>query len=404
MGFYNLLGSSNIINQESLPGSNLIINQEYSGYYFTNKALYWSTSITFSTGVYGIYFSNFSNSSANISINHPTKIVNNKIYSVNSKSKLEQYIDGDAQNINITIDNTNLSWSTVDISSNIQLNAIAHGNGIFVVVGDNGSVSSSTDGTIWTSRSIGFTTNIETITYGNGIFVAGTAIGGIRTSTDAITWTARTGPFAVSFTRIKYVNNIFLGSYLGTGFTRSTDGVTWTSTNILYTSGMHAMAYGAGVYAACGGIASATAGIFRSSTDGITWTSRASISGFVPRDLEFINNEFYAVGFSTGGIIAKSTNAITWTTVVNTSFAFSSSLAFIKYLETEKMFIAGGSGRSVISSTDGIRWIESFSYTTRSEGIGYNDGNLVVVGFAYGAKSDIRNNTTYVQISKIEEV
>jgi hypothetical protein len=421
MGFYSFLGSETA-SQESLPGSNLIVSQQpIGGYYLagyaTDKALYWSTSITLSTGTYGIYFSNLSKFEVNFSISHPTRLTNNKSYSLAAGDSFNQYLDGNAQNINMTIDNTSLSWTTQTLGGSFVpvVSSIVYGNGIWVIAGDTGLVRSSTDGNVWTTRSIGFTTNITTLAFGNSIFVAGTSAGGIRTSTDAITWTARTSPYALSFIRIKYVNNIFLGSYLGAGFTRSTDGITWTSTDILYTSGIRAMAYGAGVYVAGGGFSLTTGAIFRSSTNGITWTTRASVPSINPRDIEFINNEFYAIGTSSLGNVAKSTNGITWTSVSTNLSSFTSSINFIKYLENEKMYISGGVQEAALSSTNGLVWKESFPVVATdllAFNMAYNNGNIIIpvrstivlATIAQLAKSNLENNVTYLQISKIEDV
>ena len=405
MGFYNLVGSRSE-RQESLPGATSIFTEQYNGYFFTNNALYWSTSIALSTGTYGIYFSNLSDTSAGFSITHPTKAVSSKSLPVLSGTSFTQYIDGDAQNINISVDNSTPSWSTINMTftSNAAINSIAYGNGTWVAGGTLGQVRSSTDGISWTTRLLGFTTNITTIEFGNNIFVLGTARGGIRTSTDAITWTARTGPSSISFSKIKYVNNIFLASYLGNAFARSTDGVTWTSSNILYTSGMFGMSYGAGVFVAVGGRAGGNSGIFRSSTNGITWTSRASLTGVTPRAVEFINNKFYAIGASSSGFIAESTNGITWTTTSTNHQVFTSSVSFMKYLENENIYIAGGLNEGAISSTNGTTWVESFAYTTTSNDIAYDNGNVIIVGNNYSIKTDLKNKATYLQISKIAEV
>jgi len=65
-------------------------------------------------------------------------------------------------------------------------------NGTFVVVGDNGTILTSSDGTTWTSKTSGTTDNLTGVTYGNSTFVVVGASGTILTSSDATTWTSRT--------------------------------------------------------------------------------------------------------------------------------------------------------------------------------------------------------------------
>ncbi len=68
-----------------------------------------------------------------------------------------------------------------------SLNAVTYGNGIFVAVGDNGTILTSPDGVTWTQESSGTTDRLNAVNHGNGIFVAGGDGGAILTSADGIT-------------------------------------------------------------------------------------------------------------------------------------------------------------------------------------------------------------------------
>ena len=100
-------------------------------------------------------------------------------------------------------------------------------NNLYVVGGQSGIITTSTDSIVWTQRTSGFgTTQILSLTYGNNVFVAGgdsgtltTSLdyayqispkgylasgttGKIDTSTDTISWSSRTSGITETFNEI----------------------------------------------------------------------------------------------------------------------------------------------------------------------------------------------------------
>ena len=61
-------------------------------------------------------------------------------------------------------------------------------SGLFVAVGDNGTILTSSDGTAWTSRTSGTSNGLYNIFYGNSTFVAVGHSGTILTSSETINW------------------------------------------------------------------------------------------------------------------------------------------------------------------------------------------------------------------------
>jgi photosystem II stability/assembly factor-like uncharacterized protein len=53
---------------------------------------------------------------------------------------------------------------------------------MFVAVGSNGTILTSTDGTTWIQQTLGTTNGLSDVTYGNGMFVAVGSNGTILTS------------------------------------------------------------------------------------------------------------------------------------------------------------------------------------------------------------------------------
>ena len=166
-------------------------------------------------------------------------------------------------------DNGALSTSTdlvtfTQRTSNItgqRFNQIAYSGSLWVVVGGGSSVITSSDATTWTQQTSGFSGEIRGVAYGNGLFVAVGDTGGMITSTDAITWTARTSQF--STTRIW--NVVYAGSrWFAVGesgkMSTSTDGTTWTleTSGFGATGNIQAIAYGGGRLFGAAGYAAGT--------------------------------------------------------------------------------------------------------------------------------------------------
>ena len=83
-------------------------------------------------------------------------------------------------------------WEVKPSNSTASLNAVAFGNGVFVAVGDNGSIVTSPDGNVWTARVSGTTDRLPAIAFGKGRFVVTreNRAAPILTSNDGITWSA----------------------------------------------------------------------------------------------------------------------------------------------------------------------------------------------------------------------
>ena len=72
------------------------------------------------------------------------------------------------------------------------LYGVTYGNGLFVTVGQSGTILTSPDGTSWTERTSGTSNKLYGVTYGNGLFVTVGYSGTILTSPDGNSWTERT--------------------------------------------------------------------------------------------------------------------------------------------------------------------------------------------------------------------
>lgn len=132
------------------------------------------------------------------------------------------------------------TWTYKNVTSNTSSNTagVMFGNGIYVLHGGTGTTpylwtATDPNGT-WTSRTTGITSNqVYYGAFGNGIFVIMSNNGQTRTSTDGITWTSRTTGIVTPNSSLNFNNGKFnILANDATGILKnvsSTDGITWTS-------------------------------------------------------------------------------------------------------------------------------------------------------------------------------
>lgn len=178
------------------------------------------------------------------------------------------------------------SWSSVTTTglSATQLNCIAWGASLFVVVGNNGTVQTSPDGIAWTTRSSGTTQNLTKIYFVNSKFFAIGTGRTLLTSSDGMSWTAIT--FNVGTT-----NDFFMSLAYGNG---------WyvLSARSNASGGSQAITY------------RSTTGANNSwsyATDAPAWNGTNRI--------QFLNNKFWA--FMIGNRMFTSPDGGTWTEITN---------------------------------------------------------------------------------------
>ncbi len=87
---------------------------------------------------------------------------------------------------------------------------ISFGHGIFVAVGESGSLYTSSDGTTWKGLSSGTNQSLLDAAYGGGTFVAVGRSGTILTSPDGITWTSRSSGTGHDLNGVGYGQGIFV--------------------------------------------------------------------------------------------------------------------------------------------------------------------------------------------------
>jgi hypothetical protein len=125
---------------------------------------------------------------------------------------------------------------------------------MFVAVGRNSIVLTSTDGISWMNRTVPLPVDFGRIAYGNGFFVAvngRSANGVVIISTNAVDWTMHSTGAPYPFADITFAAGLFVG-VSGSSVYSSTNGVQWTrhETQALY--GLATVTYGADTFVVAG--------------------------------------------------------------------------------------------------------------------------------------------------------
>jgi photosystem II stability/assembly factor-like uncharacterized protein len=262
------------------------------------------------------------------------------------------------------------------IGSN-TIQAIKHDNGLWVVAGDNGMLSTSPDGVTWTPRTSGFgTTRIKDVSFGNGLWVAVGDNGMLSTSPDGVTWTPRTSGFGTEIiSAVAYANNLWVASGTNGKLSTSPDGVTWTPRTSGASTNLGAIVYGKGVW-----VVAVQTGAPIISYDGITW-SAAYVSGTTTSFTTVAFNGEIFVGCS-GTNIGYSVDGWYWAPVApNIPVA-----AVNKVIWNKKdlfVFTSSSGGMPIYTCDANLKNFKSRANTSSSVAIG-TDGLVCIAGISAG--------------------
>ncbi|MDR2446269.1 MAG: hypothetical protein LBD58_03095 [Treponema sp.] len=283
------------------------------------------------------------------------------------------------------------------------LNAIAYGDGVWVIGSISGAIAWSSDGVRWTAAggSPFGADAIHEIIYGNDRFAAVGGGGKTAYSLNGVDW-ERGGDstFGNYIKDIAYGGGKFVavGEYGKVAY--SEDGcATWNEaySAVFASSCINGITYGGGKFVAVGEY-----GKIAWSENGISWTAAGYSSySFMINDVAYSGDKFVAVGNAkttilTGKII-HSADGIQWTDAGDTSFISdptSQKGSFIlKAAYGNGIFIAAGCDNVIYDkyevtgkmsySADGAHWtaVNDTTFGKNSvEGIAYGGGKFVAVG------------------------
>ena len=211
-----------------------------------------------------------------------------------------------------TFKNTDAGYNPVTGDHGSQYNAAVLYNGLYIAVGTNGSIISSTDTVTWNNVISGVKHSLNGIVYGAGVYVIVGAAGTILTSASGSSWTQVNFSNFNSLNSVIYADDIFWAVSDSGEIISSTNGSTWVYKNSTVTSSINSICYGNSTWVAVG-----HAGKVITSADGNTWAS-TTISQY----------NLYAVNYQLGQFVATgqhgktyvSTDGLVWTRALTDAF------------------------------------------------------------------------------------
>jgi hypothetical protein len=296
-------------------------------------------------------------------------------------------------------------------SDELIVNDIAHGNGLWVVVGGSpiGFAAWSEDGVHWTKStwaSGSSTATLLTVAYGNGTWVASKsaiARSSIQYSTDGKEWA--TSSFASStsyYVRVWFVHDAFFAGLQdvnqGRGLRRSVDGITWSTAGSPggdYARVNH-VAYGNGYYICC-----TTGGIYRSTTGSSSWSARLPSAGIAIMYAEYANGVWVACCAVSGdtdnsGVWYSTDDGASWTHA--TSITSGTGIRRVHYAAGVWIAADGVTG-TTWRSTNGQNWVQVGNIRVGGDNAAYN---VVDINFANGLWILAQRNITWYSVDNGE--
>lgn len=268
------------------------------------------------------------------------------------------------------------------------LNSVAHGAGVFIAVGDRGTVFRSTDGLHWCPQRGKTQQSLLSVAYGHGHFVAvgsnsatsgnPASLGGVVTSPDGVEWTPHNLPSTIGgLTALTFDGRRFLAAGIEGTIAISADGITWDITRAAIpgtTSTIQAITKFEDGYVAVG-----RNGTVLTSCDATTWTPQVIAPTGDLFGVSANHNTIVAVGEY--GLIISSSDGIHWTS--RSSGLASASFGSV-FWDGQRFVAVGNSldaSSAISTSADGVTWTPGTgTVQTQFTSVTSGDGILVAVG------------------------
>jgi len=238
-----------------------------------------------------------------------------------------------------------MDWTFQSLGIYARLDAVRYAGGRFVLVGDAGTLYTSNDGSQWIKRNTGATRGLLNVDYGNGTYVVVGVRGIIYKSSDLLHWTAVNSGTPDRLEALVFAQNKFTAVGESGTTLISADGSTWLKQGIGTRLDLDGITTGEGGLV----MAVGKGGTVITTTNGTNLTMTTA----------GITNELHGVTFAT------------WRDSVNSPSSF----------QTIKRYVAVGDSGVIITSDNGVDWVQRYSSTNTSlKGVTYGKGLFVAVG------------------------
>lgn len=176
-------------------------------------------------------YSHYAGRNINAAFN-AVRFLNNQFVIVTGTSYSGGRLEG-----HVLVSTNGINWSDkAEISASLM--EIAYGNGVYVVVGNEGAIYTSTNLSNWTKRTSNTNLKLVGVSFGKGLFVVTGDNGIILTSSDGINWTTQESNTTSYLIRSRYGNGMYVACGYNAVILTSIDGITWTEQNEGYSSGV----------------------------------------------------------------------------------------------------------------------------------------------------------------------
>jgi len=238
-------------------------------------------------------------------------------------------------------------WSPASFPASKQLYGVDFGGDRFVAVGEDGLILASLDGRSWSKQSIATTQWLTDVTYAVGTWIAVGESGLIGVSEDGFNWSKPASGTSQSLYGVAHDSNEFVAVGQNGTLLRSSDGYAWVAvTGVGFGSSQdfRDVAFGDMQWV----LTTTTGGIF-TSNNLTSWTARTSSTTEELWCVRYLADRFIAVGDE--GVILTSVDGTAWERRV------SGTTYFLKGIETDgSKTITAGERSTLFTSTEGTIW------------------------------------------------
>ncbi len=257
-------------------------------------------------------------------------------------------------------------------------NAVAYGNGLYVAVGCDGVIATSTDAVSWTSRNSEVSVVIYDIAYAESRFVA-VGRSAILSSTDGISWQKHAYGSSATCINVNFCNGKWIVIPINAGdiLLTSSDASNWTTIQCDSIQNFKEIIYTDGTYLGVGTMNGR--GFIRTSSDLLRWRTIKTASGWYGAIAAFKNRHIAVASYTK---MLMSSDGLTWSRPEVTACKSNRATGADAIATDQAYAITIGSGGGMLSSNDGINWECDTLTIGNSElyGVTAGDGQFVAVG------------------------
>jgi len=246
-----------------------------------------------------------------------------------------------------------VSQSSINWTKNMQyaideFKGIAYGNGMYIAVGVDGIIRTSTDAVKWERVNSGIKDDIEDVIWANNKFTAVSKNGNVLDSSNGVKWLIHNMDKESYPKKIYYYNGKYIVLSGGYCYYTSTNGVKWET--IKTTAILNSVTWNGKSYFATD--FDYKSGRVLVSSDGDKWEEVFSVNKEI-KEIMFANNMYVAVGEDKyRGFIITSSDGVTW----NMTYERDERMEINGIIWDGSRFVAFGDDGLVLQSNNGDNW------------------------------------------------